>query len=112
MMTYFQATLLLSTESMYWNEESQAYEGYSGEIEFQGTISEAIGETPEEAIIKLMERQGYDLPKDAVLEDSRIIFQNEGEHHYSTEPEERIPFQEIWEIVVSKVESVASEIVP
>jgi hypothetical protein len=109
-MKYYKATLQLETEQMEFDTKEQAYIDYDPETRVcQGVINVAVGDTIEEAVDNLMMRQGYDLPKDAVLIDGRIEFQNDGEHHYNTPEEEQIPFREIWYISVRLIETVELE---
>lgn len=98
---YYKAELFLSTESMYWDAAEKAYIGYNPETRRDhGIVDTITASTLEELASKLHHK--YSL-KNAEVFEGLIEMQFDGEHDYRTPKEDRIPFCELYTVIISKV---------
>lgn len=99
----FKADVFLATESMEWDEKEQAYIGYDPDTyQDYGIVNTYQADTLENLKAKI--KKDLTLLDDAIRFEGRLQIQVEGEHDYRTPKEERVPFQEIYTIIFSKVQ--------
>jgi len=105
---YFKAYLSLTTEQLWLNPETNAYEGCDPDtFQDHGTIRELTAPTLQ-ALKNKIEKEYFDLEKpigaDVQIFDGAIEIQYQGEHDYRTPKAEQIPFIETVRITISQVE--------
>ncbi len=105
---YFKAYVSISTESLWMNPETKAYEGCDPDTYQDLGVVREIKDSTLEGLKAKISKEFFNLENpigaDVQIFDGAIEIQYQGEHDYRTPEADQIPFIETARITISKVE--------
>lgn len=108
-MSYFKAEISISTERMELNSDG-VYEGHDPDTFQDHGIVETLTATTLDELKRKIEKRYVSIKGNGCLFDGCLELQYEGEYHYNTPPEERVPFTETARIIISEVSETVLDI--
>jgi hypothetical protein len=105
---YFKAYIAISTEQLWLNTETNAYEGTDPDTYQDHGVIETLRATTLDDLKNKISRQFFDLDKpigaDVQIFENRIEMSYQGENDYRLPKKEQIPFIENLTIIIVKIE--------